>query len=244
MYFPTIFSHVNEEGVYQGPETFDGSVVIDHPETKLISLGNLVNVLGDLYIEGAVCLKDLGALKNIKGFLYLGKCNAVGSLGCLKHVGGDADIMGCGNLQDLGLLETIGGEFYVSLKSEIKKPSRLRVVRGNLTSCYAFSASVEYPFLERVGKCASLNANSLRKCKKLKKVGELRIRVGELPPPNLELKTLLRVGVGDNVLTVKEYLANVGKVSRAKLTDLPAMLFNFPAIYHPFISRKLKGEAC
>jgi hypothetical protein len=75
------------DGVYVGPEVWEGYLDLREYRDTLTSLGDLKEAGGSLYLNGCTHLVSLGSLKKVGGSLYLIGCTSLVSLGSLKEVG-------------------------------------------------------------------------------------------------------------------------------------------------------------
>jgi hypothetical protein len=74
------------DGVYSGPEAWDGDLDLRDYKDTLTSLGSLKEVRGWTYLEDCTSLTSLGSLTKVGGWLQLRGCTSLVSLGSLKEV--------------------------------------------------------------------------------------------------------------------------------------------------------------
>jgi hypothetical protein len=119
------------DGVYVGPNVWEGDLDLRdykdtltflgslnevggytylHGCTNLVSLGSLTKVRDGLYLTGCTSLTSLGSLTKIGGALGLDRCTSLVSLGPLKE---RLDLGGCTSLTSSGPLTKIGGSLYL-----------------------------------------------------------------------------------------------------------------------------------
>ena len=82
-------------------------------QSDITTLGGLVEVEGDLYLNYCQNLQSLGNLRSVGGYLKLyGSVNLV-SLGALEYVGGNLNIGHCENLSSFENLKYVGGALLI-----------------------------------------------------------------------------------------------------------------------------------
>jgi hypothetical protein len=96
------------DGVYVGPEVYEGDLDLQGYKDTLISLGCLIEVGDWLGLGGCTSLTSLGSLTEVRGSLYLKGCTSLTSLGSLNEVRGGLYLFGCTSLVSLGSLEEVG----------------------------------------------------------------------------------------------------------------------------------------
>jgi len=98
------------DGVYSGPEVWEGGLDFRYYKDTLTSLGLLTEVGGGLDLEGCTNLVSLGSLKEVGAGLDLDGCTSLTSLGSLKEVAGCVYLWDCTSLTSLGsLIKAEGG---------------------------------------------------------------------------------------------------------------------------------------
>jgi hypothetical protein len=75
-------------GVYSGPEVWEGNLDLHGYKETLTSLGSLTKVGNRLDLEGCTSLVSLGSLTEVRFWLDLEGCTCLVSLGALTTVGG------------------------------------------------------------------------------------------------------------------------------------------------------------
>jgi hypothetical protein len=97
------------DGVYSGPEAWDGDLDLRDYKDTLTSLGSLTEVRGGLVLKGCTSLVSLGSLKEVGGWTYLEDCTSLISLGSLTKVEGSLYLTGCTNIVSTGVLKEVLG---------------------------------------------------------------------------------------------------------------------------------------
>jgi hypothetical protein len=100
--------------------------------SKIITLGGLVEVGGNLNLRNCKNLQSLGELRSVGGNLDLLDCENLQSLGELRSVGGHLDLFNCKNLQSLGELRSVGGHLDLAYCKTLQSLGELRSVGGYL----------------------------------------------------------------------------------------------------------------
>ena len=96
------------DGVYSGPEVWEGYLDLREYKDTLTSLGVLKEVRSYLHLEGCTSLTSLGSLTKVGGWLQLRGCTSLISLGSLEEVGAGLDLDGSTSLVSLGSLNEVG----------------------------------------------------------------------------------------------------------------------------------------
>lgn len=125
-----IQEYIDNNGVYQGPAIWEGSLSYAVISQTLRSLGTLKTVIGTLRITEAPLLVDLGDLRFVRGSFSLGPAKQLLSLNNLKAVGGSLDISHTG-IKSVDNLHFVGSNFNCALSS-LENWGDL-IVRGTVT---------------------------------------------------------------------------------------------------------------
>lgn len=88
-----------QNGVWTGPDRFDGDIIFAAGQSPIKSLGNLKRINGDFYVESSK-INDLGNLQVVTGDMKVAGC-PLKTLGKLKKVGGHLNISYCKSLDGL-----------------------------------------------------------------------------------------------------------------------------------------------
>jgi len=120
------------DGVYTGPEHWEGELDLRGYKETLVSLGNLKEVERHLYLNGCTSLTTLGKLKTVRGYLDIRGCTGLTTLGNIKTVGWSLDLEGCSSLKTLGNLETVGGWLDIRGCSNLTTLGNLKAVGGGI----------------------------------------------------------------------------------------------------------------
>lgn len=205
--------HIDEYGVYQGPEVWEHpgpSTVPVLDKKKLKSLGKLKKVVGGLYLGYCVNLEDLGALEEVGGALSVEGCGVLLSLGNLRKVGGELDLRGA-NIRSLAKLEQVGGDLYT--------PSNVTKNGGSIL--------IDWGNLQRVGEDLVL----------YQPLPELQEGVLFCA---IRIQTFLGVSQGARI-TYRAYRAEVARIKAMPLTELVIKLVSLSPIYKRVALNKIKG---
>jgi len=108
-------------GVYIGPEHWEGDLDLREYRDTITSLGNLEKVEG-LLLEGCSSLTNLGNLETVGLWVGLRGCSSLTTLGDLETVGDFLDLEGCSSLTNLGNLEKVGE--YLDYRSITRRSTR------------------------------------------------------------------------------------------------------------------------
>jgi hypothetical protein len=96
-------------GVYHGPDVWEGDLRLKRYKNTLTSLGNLQEVKeGFLDLQGCSLLTSLGQLTKTQD-VDMKNCTSLKTLTPLKENYGFLDLEGCSNLETLGSLENLHG---------------------------------------------------------------------------------------------------------------------------------------
>lgn len=135
--------------------TINGTLILDETD-KIISLGNIETINGDLKLKGS-SIKSLGKLKTVNGSIYIRQFDPpftnLTSLDNLENVTGSA-ILKSSPIADLGKLKHVGATLNLR-KTNISTLGNLEFVGGNLflprdkinlldTSCVSVGGNLKY----------------------------------------------------------------------------------------------------
>lgn len=104
----TVLSYEIINGVYHGPEVWEGDLILKAHKDILTSLGCLREVGGFLNLKGCSLLTSLGQLTKTQD-IDMQNCTSLKTLTPLKDIYGFLDLEGCSSLETLGSLESIHG---------------------------------------------------------------------------------------------------------------------------------------
>jgi hypothetical protein len=120
------------DGIYKGPDVWEGSLDLRPYKDTLTSLGDLKKVESSFWLMDCTRLTSLGSLKEVGGWLSLFGCTSLTSLGDLKEVRGWLAINGCTNLVSLGLLKEVEGMMALEDCTSLTSLGTLEEVGGSL----------------------------------------------------------------------------------------------------------------
>lgn len=98
----------NPPYIITGDLDFREDEEIPHATQHVETLGNLIEVEGNLNLFVSRTIKDLGNLRRVGGWMVL-EYTKIETLGNLESVGGNLILFDCRNLKSLGNLKYVGG---------------------------------------------------------------------------------------------------------------------------------------
>lgn len=209
--FPVFQDYLDNEGVYQGPEVWEGSIGYSYPCFDIR--------------RNYVPLTSLGGLREVRGSLSLRGVPRLKSLGGLREVGGSARITDCPLLEDLGELTTVGFNFSLNNLAKFRGLGQLEVIKKEFiyTNC---PLPLDFGNLQKIEGGIQADPGFLLPKKTVFSKGVIYFTN----------PTIRQIWV-----EVAHYRIMCGKINEAPLTKLPLMLFDAEYIYRVIIEARLKG---